>query len=60
MMRDFVLRLIELLQSSTDGLSHDAVQRCGLIRCPFEFKRFHHADTVLVPPVPGARMLKEA
>src|SRR6185312_156611 len=53
MMRDFVFGLVKLLQPCTDGLSHNAVQRCGLIRRLFAIGRLRHADTVLVPPVPS-------
>src|SRR5579871_762711 len=59
MVRDFVFRLVELLQPCTDGLLHYAVQRCGLIRCPFAIGRMRHADTVIVPPVPSTECAKK-
>jgi|SRR5581483_2091206 len=53
MMRDFVFGLVKLLQPCADGLSHNAVQRCGLMQRSFAIGRLRHADTVLVPPVPS-------
>src|SRR6185312_4703375 len=53
MMRDFLFGLVKLLQPCADGLSHNAVQRCGLMQRSFAIGRLRHADTVLVPPVPS-------